>query len=204
MATEHKLHEILFSMDNLPAELKDGSERNRLSRHLDSIIGFSHHTRTQLLLSTGQEAAYIYFLEKGVARGYYYDPQKEKEHTVILWDKGSIFTDPSGFFKKLPAGLNIEIMANSQLVFISRLQLMELYRLFPYTEIFTACMTSRFTAYFAKRSHDLVSLSAWERYQQLIRGFPGIEQKISKEMMASYIDVAPQSLSRLLKENRRF
>jgi CRP-like cAMP-binding protein len=202
MATEHRLYEVLFGMDKLPAELKDGSERNKLSRHLDSIIGFSHHTRTQLLLSTGQEAGYIYFLKKGVARGYYYDPQKEKEHTVILWDAGSIFTDPSGFFKKLPAGLNIEIMANSQLVFISRPQLMELYKSFHYAEIFTACMTTRFTVHFAKRSHDLVSLSAWQRYQQLIHSFPGIEQKISKEMIASYIDVAPQSLSRLLKENR--
>jgi hypothetical protein len=180
MATEHRLYEVLFGMDKLPAELKDGSEQNKLSRHLDSIIGFSHHTRTQLLLSTGQEA----------------------EHTVILWDAGSIFTDPSGFFKKLPAGLNIEIMANSQLVFISRPQLMELYKSFHYAEIFTACMTTRFTVHFAKRSHDLVSLSAWQRYQQLIHSFPGIEQKISKEMIASYIDVAPQSLSRLLKENR--
>lgn len=198
----HRLYEVLFGMDNLPPQLKNESERKILIEHIDAVLGFSHHTHTQLLLSEGQEAAYIYFLEKGVARGYYYDPQKQKEHTVILWDERSIFTDPSGFFKKVPTELNIEIMAGSLLLFISRQQLMELYGLFPYTEIFTTCMTLQYADYLVKRNHDLISLSAWQRYQLMLRVYPGIEQKITKEIMASYIDVAPQSLSRLLKENR--
>jgi CRP-like cAMP-binding protein len=199
----HKLTEVLFKMDHLPNELNGETEKEKLAGYLNSVLGQSYHNHTQLLFSQDQDASYLYFVEKGLARGYYDDPEKQKEHTVILWDENSIFTDPSGFFKKLPAGLNVEVLAGSQLFFLSRPQLLELYLAFPYAEIFTACMTSRFTAYFAKRSHDLVSLSAWERYQVMLKAYPGIGQKISKEMIASYIDVAPQSLSRLLKENRR-
>ncbi len=196
-----QLYNLLFNRKNLPAELSDRSEQQRLTDFLDGIIGYSYHPRNQLLLSVGQETAYIYFLEKGFARGYYTDPQYEQEHTVILWDELSIFTDPFGFFERQPAGINIEVMAGSRLLFISWYQLANLYRLLPYTEIFTVRMTAYYSAYFAQRSHDLVSLSAWERYTQLLENYPGIELKVTKKIIASYIDVAPQSLSRLIKEN---
>ncbi|SDF45869.1 cAMP-binding domain of CRP or a regulatory subunit of cAMP-dependent protein kinases [Mucilaginibacter pineti] len=196
-----RLYERLFGLKNLPSELGDDAERQMLTDYLDSIIKYSFHARNQLLLSEGQEAGYIYFLVKGIARGYYNDPSDGQERTVIIWDELSIFTDPSGFFENSPSGLNVEVMAGSQLLFISRPQLEELYRLFPYAEVFTIRMTSHYSAYFAKRSHDLVSLSAWERYQQLLKNYPQIELKITKKIIASYIDIAPQSLSRLIKEN---
>jgi len=196
-----RLYELLFSLKNLPSELGDEAERQRLTNHLDTIIKHSYHSRNQLLLSEGQDTFYIYFLVKGIARGYYNDPSGEQERTVIIWDELSLFTDPSGFFDKLPSGLNVEVMAGSQLLFISRAQLEEIYKTFPYAEVFTARMTSHYSAYFAKRSHDLVSMSAWERYQQLLKNYPHIELKITKRIIASYIDIAPQSLSRLIKEN---
>lgn len=195
------LYEMLFDTDRLPAELNDEAERKRLTGYLDSIIGISHHPRTQLLLGEGQDVSYLYFLEQGMARGYTYNPETQEEHTVLFWDEGSVFTDPLSFFNNLPAGLNLEIMAGSQLLFISHRQLMELYRSFPYAEIFTVRMIAYYAFYFAKRSHDLVNLSAWDRYKQLLRSYPGIELKVAKKIIASYIDIAPQSLSRLLKEN---
>ncbi|MBT2560084.1 Crp/Fnr family transcriptional regulator [Pedobacter sp. ISL-68] len=202
--TAKKLYNILFGMEHLPTELQNEQERIRLAQYLDSIIGSSQHTHTQLLFSAGQEAEYIYFVEEGLARGYNYDAERHREDTVILWDEGSIFTDPSGFFKKRPADLNVEVMSGSILRVISHKQLLALYEQFAYANVFTACMASRYTSYFIKRSHDLVSLSAWERYQELLLRHPGIEQKVTKEMIASYINVAPQSLSRILKENRGF
>ncbi len=198
MAAE-ELYKHLFNVKNLPAALSDQDERQRLMAYLDSVIGHSYHQRNQLLLSEGQEALYIYFLEKGFARGYYYDRETGQERTVILWDELSIVTDPSGFFEKMPSGINIEVMAGSSLLFISRQQLDDLYQSFPYAEAFTFRMTSYYSAHFAKRSHDLVSLSAWERYQQVLKHYPKIELKITKRIIASYIDIAPQSLSRLIK-----
>jgi CRP-like cAMP-binding protein len=197
----YRLYETLFSAEHLPDELNNEREQKRLAAYLDNVMGASHHSHTQLLLSKGQEACYIYFLEKGMARGFYYDVQKGIERTIIFWKECSVFTDPFGFFDKLKAGLNIEVMAGSDVLFISRQQLTELYRSFPYAEAFTTRMTSYYTSYFARRSHDLVCLSAWERYEQLLRDYPGIELKVMKEYIASYIDVAPQSLSRLLKKN---
>jgi len=196
-----ELYKLLFKVKNLPAALSNEGEREQITAYLNKVIGHSYHQRNQLLLSEGQEAMYIYFLEKGFARGYYQDTQNDQEHTVIFWDQHSIITDPPAFFEKGPSSLNIEVMAGSRLLFISRQQLNELYQAFPYAEIFTFRITSFYSAYFAKRSNDLVSLSAWQRYQQLLTRFPHIELKISKKIIASFIDIAPQSLSRLIKVN---
>ncbi|EHQ25559.1 Crp/Fnr family transcriptional regulator [Mucilaginibacter paludis] len=200
--TADELYKLLFTIRNLPAALSDEGERARLTAYLNKIVGHSYHQRDQLLLSEGQEAMYIYFLEKGFARGYYHDIQHDREHTVMLWDQYSFITDPPAFFEKEPSKLNIEVMAGSHLLFISRQQLDELYQTFPYAEVFTFRITSFYSAHFATRSHDLVSLSAWERYQQLLKHYPKIELKVTKKIIASYIDVAPQSLSRLIKANR--
>jgi CRP-like cAMP-binding protein len=201
MMEQHKLYEVLFGMDNLPVELKYGINRKALIEYLETIISFSHHAHPRHLLSAGQIAEHIYFVEKGMVRGYYYDKKKEAEHTVILWDELSIFTEPSSLFKNTASGLSIEVMAGSHLLSISHQQLKALYLAFPYIEPFTGCISLQYTSSFVKRCYDLVCLSAWDRYLDMISTYPGIEQKISKEMIASYIGIAPQSLSRLLKEN---
>jgi hypothetical protein len=59
----------------------------------------------------------------------------------------------------------------------------------------------QYVSYHTKRTHDLISLSAWERYLDLLQRHPKIEQKISKEIIASYLGITPQSLSRLIKDN---
>ncbi|TPE42447.1 winged helix-turn-helix domain-containing protein [Pontibacter mangrovi] len=46
---------------------------------------------------------------------------------------------------------------------------------------------------------DLFTRSAWERYLDLLQTHPRIEQKVSKEVIASCLGVTPQSLSRLLR-----
>lgn len=201
--TAEELYKVLFNVKNLPAALSDAGERERLTAYLNNIMGHSYHQRNQLLISEGQEIMYIYFLEKGFARGYYQDIQDDQEHTVILWDQYSLITDPPAFFEKEPSKLNIEVMAGSRLLYISRQQLDELYQTFPYAAVFTFRITSLYSAHFATRSHDLVSLSAWERYQQLLKNYPKIGLKITKKIIASYIDIAPQSLSRLIKANLR-
>ena len=187
-------------MNPLPEDLKNEINRNAIIESINSKLGFSYHTHRQLLLNAGQIADHIYFVENGMVRGYFYDELKNKEHTVCLWDDQSIITDPVSFLTGVSSQLYIEVMPGSKLLSISRQKLREVFDAFPYAEIFTRCLTLQYVAYHSKRTHDLIAHSAWERYLALLQKHPKIEQKISKEIIASYLGITPQSLSRLIKE----
>jgi hypothetical protein len=47
------------------------------------------------------------------------------------------------------------------------------------------------------RIENLVSYSAMERYEQLIKDNPGLLQSVPGRIIASYLDIAPETLSRL-------
>jgi CRP/FNR family transcriptional regulator, anaerobic regulatory protein len=194
------LYKVLFAMNQLPEELRNENIRKELIRYIDSKIGSSAHGHRQLILNAGQVADYIYFVEKGIARGFYYDEINVKEQTVSLWDENAIIIEPNSFFKSIPSEMYIEVMPGTHLLSISRYNLMEIYKAFPFTEIFTQCITLQNVTYHTKRTHDLIRLKAWDRYLDLLQNHPSIEQKISKDVIASYLGITPQSLSRLIKE----
>lgn len=197
----HNLQDALLRMNPLPNELKSETNLKAIMDFIDAKTSVSFHTHRQLLLNAGQVADHIYFVENGIARGYYYDDKRDKEHTACLWDAGSIVTEPNSFLKKIPSDLYIEVMPGSKLLSISRHQLFELYIAFPYAEAFNTCLTLQYISYNSKRIHDLIGLTAWKRYLELLQRHPKIEQKISKEIISSYLGITPQSLSRLIKIN---
>jgi CRP-like cAMP-binding protein len=201
MKQAHTLYETLFDLNPLPQELKLKANRNALMLFLDARISTSHHTHRQLLLSAGQIADHVYFVVSGIVRAYTDDEARKKEHTVSLWENGDIITEPNSFFKRLPSEMYIEVIPESKLISLSREQLAEVFKAFPYTEKFSRCLTLQYVSYHTKRTRDLISRSAWERYLDLLNKHPKIETKISKEIIASYLGIAPQSLSRLIKKN---
>ena len=77
----HHLFDILLSFEPLPKKLLDKNFVENLKNYLIPILATSVYTRRQLLLSAGQIAKYIYFLEKGFARGFYMHPHTKKEVT---------------------------------------------------------------------------------------------------------------------------
>jgi CRP-like cAMP-binding protein len=196
-----KLYDVLFSMNPLPEALRSVNNRHTLIAYINSRIAVSHHNHRQLLLNKGQIADHIYFVEAGLARGYFYDEEKQKEYTVWLWDEMSIITEPNSFFKKTSSELYVEVMPGSKLLSLSGGQLADVFDRFPDTDIFSRCLMLHYFASQSRRIYDLIGLSAWERYLKLLDKYPNIEQKTSKEIIASYLGITPQSLSRLLKEN---
>lgn len=198
----HELFDILLNHSPLPSSLRDTHSMEDLKTYLIPLITTSVYTKRQLLLSAGQVAVYIYFLEKGFARGFYIHPQTKKEVTHFLWNRDSIITVPDSFYKQTPSYLFIEVMPQTQLVAISYDQLMACKKVYPVIEVFSRNVILQYNAYEAKRNYDMASLSAWERYLRLLQTHPDIEQQVSKEVIASYLDITPQSLSRMLKEKR--
>ena len=132
----HHLFEILLNYGPLPAKLSDKSFVENLKAYLLPFLTTSAYTRRQLLLSAGQVAEYIYFLERGAARGFYINKITKRETTDFLWNLHSLITIPDSLFLQRPSRLFIEVMPGTQLIGISYYNLMACFSKYPVTDIF--------------------------------------------------------------------
>lgn len=196
----NSLYEVVFKLRPLPKKLTERPYVEELMAALDERLSVTEHRHRYLLLNTGHVSDYLYFVERGIARCFYYDDQSGKEVTSIIWKEQGIVCDPVSFFQRKPSDANIEVMPGSLLLSISYQHLQEIFHSFPEAEIFSRCLSLQYVYYFAQRARQLAGASAWDRYVHLLETHPGIELRLSKAIIASYLNITPQSLSRMLRE----
>ncbi|MGN6530809.1 MAG: Crp/Fnr family transcriptional regulator [Ginsengibacter sp.] len=192
---------MLFTTGPVPEKLMEIDFVIKLANDLLPCIAVSQYARRQLLLSAGHIAGHIYFSTKGMARGFY-THKRGKEVTDYLWNQHSFITVPASFFQQRPSHLFIDVMSGTELLSISFQDLSSCIEKYPVVEIFSRNVILQYHNYEAKRSQDFTFLTAWERYLQLLKTHPDIEQQVSKEVIASYLHIEPQSLSRMLKKKK--
>ncbi len=196
---KYGLYDVVFKLRPLPQRLTDRQYVNELIAALDHRLIATDHRRRGLLLNAGHTSDYMYFVGKGIVRSFYFDDRTGREMTSILWNEQSIVCDPVSFFQRKTSDANIEVMPGSLLLSISYFQLQSIFKAFPETEIFARCISLQYVFYYSERARQLAGVSPWDRYICLLKTHPGIELKISKEIIASYLNITPQTLSKMIK-----
>ncbi len=197
---KYGLYEVVFKMRPMPQRLTDRQYINELMAALNQQLTITDHRHRCLLLNEGHTSDYMYFVGKGIVRGFYFDEGTGREQTSILWNEQSIVCDPVSFFQRRASDVNIEVMPGSLLLSISYVQLQDIFKAFPETEIFARCISLQYVFYYSERARQLAGVSPWDRYLHLLTTHPGIELRISKEIIASYLNVTPQTLSKMVRQ----
>lgn len=197
---KYGLYDVIFKMRPMPQRLTDRQYVHELMVVLDQQLIVTDHRHRCLLLNAGHTSDYMYFVGKGIVRGFYFDEDTGREQTSILWKEQSIVCDPVSFFQRKASDVNIEVMTGSLLLSISHRQLQDIFTTFPETEIFARCISLQYVYYFSQRARQLAGVSPWERYLHLLSTHPGVELLLPKEIIASYLNIAPQTLSKMLRE----
>ncbi len=194
------VYDVVFKLKPLPQRLTDKQYVNKLIAALDERLSATEHRHRYLLLNAGHVSDYMYFVESGIVRCFYIDEHSGREVTTIIWREQDIVCDPVSFFQRKTSDVNIEVMPGARLLSVSYQHLQEIYKAFPEAEVFSRCISLQYVYYHRQRANELTSASAWERYLRLLHTHPGIELSVSKEIIASYLNITPQSLSRMLRD----
>ncbi|MDB4340044.1 Crp/Fnr family transcriptional regulator [Crocinitomicaceae bacterium] len=136
-----------------------------------------------ILQYKGDVSNKIYSVEKGLLRTYSID-EKGKEHIFMFAPEGWIVADASTI--NGPADLFIEAMENSELI----VQDNELF-----VKANPIALIKRI-AVLQKRAIMLMSATAIDRYQSFIETYPNIVQRVPQKMIASYLGITPEALSK--------
>lgn len=197
--TTQTLYEALFNYNPLPSRLQSTPYAASITAALKQYISIMHHPPRRLLLQAGQVADLLYFVEEGLLRAFYFDETTGRDITFSLWKAEDIVCDPVSFFCRTPAFASIEVLAPSRLQTISLVQLQKVFSSYPEAELFGQCIALHYARLYAERAQDFLNASAWQRYKKLLQYYPGIELVAPRSIIASYLNITPQSLSRLRK-----
>lgn len=158
-----------------------------------------------MLLQEGNKCKHIHFIVSGQARAFYTDSSGK----TITWmfhfndsashAKNLFPIDYKSFLTNGPATLNIEALTAVKVIQFSR---EEVDRLFEHSVIFDRWMRKTNEKAFIvtyDRVFTLLTMSAAQRYEKLLKDEVHLLQRFSNYYIASYLGIAPPSLSRVRK-----
>ena len=153
--------------------------------------------KSHMLLEAAKIADHAYFLNYGVAMSFRY--VNGKKHVEEFYPAGRIIISPRSFFEQIPSKESIQLIEQSEVLHINYKDVMDLLAQFQEANRIYRVTMNLYYEESRDRIHDLQHLSAVERYEKLQGAIPNIEQLVPQEHIASYLGIAPQSLSRLKK-----
>jgi CRP/FNR family transcriptional regulator, anaerobic regulatory protein len=151
-----------------------------------------------VLLKEGQVCNTTYFVVAGALRIYQFNGQKETIRNIFL--ENSLFTESASAYTRRPSEYSIDALEDSKLLTISY-QDSEL--VFTHS-IALATLARRIIqnvlATIIDRNNEVLNLDGKARYRKLLKEKPHIFQRVPQYMIASYLGLTPEALSRIRKE----
>lgn len=170
---------------------------------LSAIVGQATRRifkKGQLLIAPGNTNRKTHFVRKGLLTAYFIDP-KGQEHLIQFATEGWWISDLKSFVSGQPAIFYVEALEDSEIYEFQYDQLEQLFEKIPALETYFLKITQRAFLAFQERTVQALSLPAIERYMEFIRKYPTAESRLPQKLIASYIGVTPEFLSRAKKEN---
>ncbi len=155
--------------------------------------------RRQFLLQEGDICNRLAFVEKGSLYSYSVD-EKGVQHVIQFAFEGWWIADLYSFFTMEPSRLSIEALEDSELLLLDREQHNNLLKNVPKYETYTRIIYQNAYVALQRRIEGTLGLSAEEKYTRLLEQFPAILNSVPLHLIASYLGVTPETLSRIRKQ----
>lgn len=152
--------------------------------------------KKHFLLQEGEPCLYTTFVEKGLLRSFITD-EKGSEHILQFGMQGWWVADLYSFLTGEVSEYNIEALEDSELLLITKSSWDLLLKEVPAFERYFRILIQNNLISTQRRLMGTMSTTAEERYKKLLDDFPTIVQRVPQHMIASYIGVTRETLSRL-------
>ncbi len=156
----------------------------------------------EFLLREGDILKYGAFVCKGFLRSYVID-NKGKEHIIQFAPENWWISDKGAGAEGSKASCFIDAIEDSDILLIDQAgHFKMLEQVASYSASFQAGMQKRSAAKDKRIVHSLTA-DAEERYHDFLQTYPSIAQRVSQHMLASYLGIAPETLSRVRRKSMR-
>ena len=152
--------------------------------------------RGEILLRAGEVCRHTTFVQQGCLRSFVTD-LKGKEHTINFAPENWWLADQNSLRYKVPAMFSIEAVEESDVLLLPADIIDILERIAPGAMQMFGVLNQNNMIAMQKRLINHLSATADERYLDFIETYPSLALRVPQKMIASFIGVAPESLSRI-------
>lgn len=173
----------------------------------ESKLIFKKYKKGDVLLHAGDVCKTLRFINKGIARLYFIN-EEGKEFTCFIAhnDASSRATDKfildfESYSKQIDSGSFADVVDDCEIFEISYDDMQKLCSEIKNLEVF---MNEMATLVFTSIRDDMVyrsTTTAKQRYEDFLNEKPNLLKKVPQHQIATFLGIAPQSLSRLKKES---
>lgn len=149
----------------------------------------------QFVIQEGQTVENDFFVLSGCLKSYSTDING-KEHIIQFGMQDWWITDYEAYYYQTFATVNIDCIEESDLLCLSSANREKLCAEIHKIEHFFRKKTNKRNVALQQRILSLLSSNAKERYDKLLEQYPALFQKVPKQLIASYLGVTRETLSR--------
>lgn len=156
--------------------------------------------KRQYLLQEGDVCHYNCFIVKGCLRMYTVG-EDGVEHIVRFAVENWWISDRESYNNGYPSKCNIDALENSEIILIDKPDFLHLLMTIPKLKNFIDNLLARSYDAIQNRIIGAISFSTEEKYQNFIERFPDIFNRVPLHMIASYLGVTRETLSRVRSQS---
>lgn len=183
------------------------------SKHLSDILGVPISSldfcssfyevkaikKNEVILREGEISDCTFFVEKGLLRMYSID-KLGKEHVIQFAPEGWIISDTTSQLLNEKSRFFIDAVEDSTVIIMREGFFEDLSKIYPEVAEKNQRLMFNHIKNLQNRVNALISTTAEERYLDFLKKYPSIMLRVPQWMVASYLGITPESLSRVRKE----
>ena len=152
----------------------------------------------EILLAKGSVCKHIFFVEKGLLR--FYTINRGKEHILQFASENSWLSDRNNLSNSEPSDYFIDAYEDTSVVMLNQEFIIRASKISAEFSTFHEHLLQRHIKQLYRRISSLIGTPAKDCYSDFLKTYPNIIQRVPQWMIASYLGITPESLSRIRKE----
>lgn len=153
----------------------------------------------EMLLKAGDLKSDTFFVNNGLLRCFSLD-EKGKEHIIQFAPENWMVTDRDSSVFNVSSSFYIEAIEDTEVVIVKQDFFSSIQHIVPEILELNILMLHNAIRFMQKRINMLLSATAEERYLNFIMLYPNLTIRVPQWMIASYLGITPESLSRVRKD----
>jgi len=154
------------------------------------------------LLRNGEICKTDNFVIKGALKAYYINSENGKEEILYFAIDNWWATDIESFQKQKPSIYNIQAIDKTVLLQINHYSFEEMLRKIPKLERFFRIILGKSLGSLQRRIIVNHVFDAERRYSDFLENYPKVAEKVPQYLIASYLGITAESLSRIRNRNK--
>ena len=163
------------------------------------ILSKKSFTKGEIILNKGEVCQETYFIIKGLVRSFQILPNGN-EKTYVLSIENRLFTEHTSFVSQTPSTDFLESLEDTEVIAFTYDDLMKVYRKSHAIESIGRQLSDFNFIAAKKKLMALMNDDAATRYRGFLKMYKNELSRIPQNIVASYLGITPQSLSRLKRE----